>query len=358
MLLSIDDTDAFYVTLTDHLTRGGIIGLPTDTVYGLAVDAENETALEKLNRLKDRETKPYTFFMPKSKLGLYAQVAKPKLLDFFVPGPLTAVMKKQVNVRLPLVQDRIGIRIPQVPFILRLLNSYPRPLAVTSANHVGQPTCSSPYEIIEDFTDVEVVVDGGRLEGLPSTVLDLTASPPVVLRKGKIPILEIEKVYGRTVRLAEGNVFNVLFVCTGNTCRSPMAMAIFQTLIDPVRVKVRSAGINTADGLPAAPHAAEVVRRFGGALDEHRTIGLTPGLVLWSDLILVMEFRHYEFVLQYVPEAVSKTFLLKEYKRNTKYTEVRDPVGKDLDAYLGSAEDMLPSLKFVAKEIMKRFAVK
>ncbi len=355
MLLTIEDKDTFYATLTDQLHRGNILGLATDTVYGLAVDAQNQAAVEKLNRLKDRQAKPYTFFVSRSQLDRYAQLAKPKLIDFFMPGPLTVILKKQAGVELPLVQDRIGIRIPQTPYLLRLLNSYPRPLAVTSANRAGQPTCSSPYEIIENFTDVEVVVDGGRLEGPPSTVLDLTVSPPVVQRKGKIPILEIEKVHGRTVRLGGGNQFNVLFVCTGNTCRSPMAMGIFQTLVDPNRVAVQSAGISTTDGLPAAPHAVEAVRRFGGSLAAHRTRALKPELVRWADLILVMEYRHYEFVLQNAPEAVSRTFLLKEYKRNTKYTEVRDPVGQDLEAYLSSVEDMLPSLKFVAKEISKRF---
>jgi protein-tyrosine phosphatase len=355
MLIKLAATDDLYQTVISCLERGGIVALPTDTVYGLAVDAENESAVEKLSRLKGRKNKPYTFFIPRSKLEHYAVVVKKKIVDYFMPGPLTVLLKKQEAVKLPLTGDIIGIRIPQSDFIARLLAAYPRPLAVTSANRAGEPTFVSAYEIVENFTGVDLVLDAGNLTGPPSTVLDLTTTPATVIRKGAIPILEIEKVQGQKTVLAEGLQFNVLFVCTGNTCRSPMATGILKTLVDEKKVTVRSAGMNTTDGNPAAPHAVEIVREYGGAIDDHRTQELTPEHARWADLILVMEFRHYEYVLQFAPEAVPKIFLLKEYKRNTRYNEVADPVGQDLEAYRQSALDMLPSLKFVARDIMKRF---
>ena len=78
-------------------------------------------------------------------------------------------------------------------------------------------------------------------------------------------------------------------------------------------------------------------------------------MVDWADLILVMEYKHYEAVLEINPEAVVKTFLLREYKRRTKYTEVPDPVGRDLAAYKQAAAKMYPTLKRLAKEIEARF---
>ena len=355
MLLKLSDSEDFYKTIVDRLNQGGIVALPTDTVYGLAVDAANGAAVEKLGRLKGRVSKPYTFFIPKNKLDHYALVVKKKIVDYFMPGPLTVLLKKNGGVSLPRTGDKIGIRIPQTDFIARLLNTFPRPLAVTSANRAGAPTFVSAYEIVENLTDVELVVDGGNLSGPASTVIDLTTTPATVIRKGAVPILEIEKVQGQKTVLAEGLQFNMLFVCTGNTCRSPMAMGILRTLVDEKKVTVRSAGMNTTDGNPAAPHSVEIVREYGGSLDDHQTKELTPELSRWADLILVMEFRHYEYVLQFAPEAVPKIFLLKEYKRNTRYNEVADPVGKDLEAYRQSALDMLPSLKFIARDIMKRF---
>jgi len=355
MLLKLNDTEDLYKTVVDCLNQGGIVALPTDTVYGLAVDAANEAAVDKLNRLKSRESKPYTFFIPKNKLDQYALVVKKKIIDYFLPGPLTVLLKKSDIVPLPRTGDKIGIRIPQIPFIARLLNAFSRPLAVTSANRSAEPTFVSAYEIVENLTDVELVVDAGNLSGPASTVVDLTTTPATVIRKGAIPILEIEKVQGQKTVLAEGLQFNVLFVCTGNTCRSPMAMGILRTLVDDKKVAVRSAGMNTTDGNSVAPHAIDIVREYNGSIDEHRTQDLTPELTRWADLILVMEFRHYEYVLQFAPEAVPKIFLLKEYKRNTRYNEVADPVGKDLEAYRQSALDMLPSLKFVARDIMRRF---
>lgn len=355
MLLKINDSEELYKTVVDRLNQGGIVALPTDTVYGLAVDAANEAAVEKLDRIKSRGSKPYTFFIPRNKLDQYAVVVKKKILDYFLPGPLTVLMKKSDLVPLPRTGDKIGIRIPQTPFIARLLLSFGRPLAVTSANRSNEPTLVSAYEIVENLTDVDLVVDAGNLTGPASTVIDLTTTPATVIRKGAVPILEIEKVQGQKTVLTEGLQFNVLFVCTGNTCRSPMAMGILKTLVDPDQVAVRSAGMNTVNGNPAAQNSIDIVREHGGKIDDHRTQELTPDLTRWADLILAMEFRHYEYVLQFAPEAVPKIFLLKEYKRNTRYNEVADPVGQDLEAYRRSALDMLPSLKFVARDIMRRF---
>jgi tRNA threonylcarbamoyl adenosine modification protein (Sua5/YciO/YrdC/YwlC family) len=355
MLLKITDSEEFYKTIVDRLNRGGIVALPTDTVYGLAVDATNENAIEKLSRLKDRGSKPYTFFIPRHKLDQYAVVVKKKIIDYFLPGPLTVLLHPSGIMSLPRTGDRIGIRVPQHAFIARLLNDFSRPLAVTSANRSAEPVLTSAYEIVEHLTDVELVVDGGSLTGPVSTVLDLTTTPATLVRKGGVPILEIDKVQGRKTALAEGLQFNVLFVCTGNTCRSPMAMGLLRTLVDPGRVAVRSAGMNTVNGNPAAPNSIAIVRDHGGSIDDHRTQELTPELTRWADLILVMEFRHYEYVLQFAPDAVPKIFLLKEYKRNTRYNEIADPVGQDLEAYRRSALDMMPSLRFIARDIMGRF---
>lgn len=355
MIIKLSEAVNSFRRIAQILEKGGLIGIPTDTVYGLAVDGRNEAAVRKLFDAKQREDRPFTLFMVKGDIEKFAVPVKKKIIEFFVPGPLTIIVKKKPDVSLPHIGNKIGIRIPQHDFVLRLLADYRNPIAVTSANKSGEPPMISPYDIIEHFTEAELVVDGGVLYSLPSTVIDLTMTPPMLMRKGAVPILAIERVYGRMVLLNSLLRFNVLFVCSGNTCRSPMAEGILKTLVDPKYCEVRSAGTIAMSGLQSAHYARQVVREYGGSIDHHRSSYLDRELIDWADLVLVMEFKHYETVLELNPDAVVKTFLLREYRRKTKYNEVPDPVGRDLNAYQQAAAKMYPTLKRLAKDITTRF---
>jgi tRNA threonylcarbamoyl adenosine modification protein (Sua5/YciO/YrdC/YwlC family) len=355
MVITIEDSPQFLNKVAATLRKGDIIALPTDTVYGLAVDGTNTDACEKLRVLKGRERKPFTFFISKSALREYTVITKQKIIDYFIPGPLTVILKKRAQVGLPLTTEKIGVRIPQVHFINTLLSEYKNPLAVTSANVSGQAPLTSTTEISKQFPDIDLIINGGQLQSRPSTVLDITTTPPTVKRKGKIPLLEIEKVYGKKVLMDSTVRFNVLFVCTANTCRSPLAEGIFKTMISEDYCQVKSAGIVPMDGLPPAQFSLDVVQEYGGSIAHHQTKRVTQEMIEWADLILVMEFNHYNAIVDIAREAAVKTFLLKEYRRRVKYNEVADPVGKDIHAYREAARDMLPSLKLIARDIKKRF---
>uniref|UniRef100_A0A7C4XKR2 L-threonylcarbamoyladenylate synthase n=1 Tax=candidate division WOR-3 bacterium TaxID=2052148 RepID=A0A7C4XKR2_UNCW3 len=355
MIIKLGDAEEFYTQIIDILKKGGIVALPTDTIYGLAVDGTNQKAIKKLSVLKRRENKPYTLFVAKKRIPDYALIKKKKLIDYFLPGPITIILKKNPELPIAWGLEKIGIRIPQTEFIIKLLNNYEIPLIVTSANLSNEPPLTSAQEIAEKFPEIDLIIDGGRIDGPPSTVLDLTTTPPTILRKGKIPILEIEKIYGRPILLDDSLKFNLLFVCTGNTCRSPMAAGIIKTMVRDEYLNVSTAGTAAIDGLPASPNTQIVVKKFGGSIEDHRTKCLNKELIAEADLILVMEYKHYETVLELVPEAVAKTFLLKEYKRRIKYNEITDPAGKDIQVYEDTALEMYPSLKLVARDIMKRF---
>ena len=354
-MIDIKDTEDFYTQLTGCLKRGRIIAIPTDTVYGFAVDGTNPQALAKLTKIKDRQEKPFAFFISRNNLDSYAHVTKRKIVECFVPGPMTIILRRKMDKSLPLETKKIGIRIPQVDFIIKLLSKYDNPLAVTSANRSGELTLRSALDINEQFPGVDLVVDGGKLVSAPSTVIDLATTPPVVMRKGAIPILEIERVYGLNILLARPLTFNVLFVCSGNTCRSPMAEGILRTMVDEDYCQVRSAGTLPMNGLPPSENSVQVVKEYGGSIDEHLSQPLTKELIDWADLILVMGYKHFQHLIDMQSEAVSKTSLLKEYKRKVKYNEISDPVGQDIDAYRETAENMLPSLKLIARDIKRRF---
>ncbi len=356
MIIKLEDSAGFYEQVVRVLKKGGIIALPTDTVYGLAVNALDENALKKLKGLKKRDKeKPFTYFLSRSRIPEFAIPVKNRIIEFYQPGPLTAILRKQPSASLIDYEGKIGIRIPQLDTIIKLLVKFNGPLAVSSANISGEKTITTPQEINNIFPTIDLIIDNGELISQPSTVIDLTSTPPTILRKGLISILEIERIYGRLIRMKPELKFNVLFVCSGNTCRSPMAAGILRTMIQPHICEIRSAGTLPVAGTPAAEHARAVVAGLGGSLDDHLSQSVSRELLDWADLVLTMEYRHYSQLLGIDPSIATKTFLLREYKKKVKYNEVPDPVGQEYDKYQEAAQIMMPTLRLIAKEIKRRY---
>jgi L-threonylcarbamoyladenylate synthase len=180
--------DAFALALAT-LRRGGVVVVPTETVYGLAARAADRAAMERLFVLKDRpDTKTISVLVGDLD---QARALTPDDLDVcgpWWPGPLTAVVRRRADADLYLGADAttIGLRCPDHPFVRRLALEL-GPIAATSANRSGEPTPATAAEIAVLFPDVTLVVDDGPRDGVPSTVVDLTTTPPTVLRAGPIP---------------------------------------------------------------------------------------------------------------------------------------------------------------------------
>ncbi len=162
----------------------------------------------------------------------------------------------------------------------------------------------------------------------------------------------------------------ILFVCTGNTCRSSMAEALFKDIVKKdgdnfKNLNIISAGTGAWDGYNASPQAVEVLREKGIDMSGHRSTSLTPELIDESDLILTMTYNHKATVLHMCPEAKGKVFTLKEYatgneieeshKDNIDYNgnkyNIKDPFGQSVDVYRKSAKEIEDNLKILIKKI-------
>ena len=191
-----------YVSETDRksvaraLREGLIVGVPTETVYGLAVMANNTEAIKKLLRLKNREIdsgKVLTMMVADvDDMAKYVEMDRrsTRLARHYFPGELTMVLLKNEDWSHPYYDNfgTVGIRIPNHRFMLDLLRET-GPLLVTSANPRGERPCRSSQELGKRMPDVNMIVEGECENGLPSTVLDLTGKEPRALRQGGLLIV-------------------------------------------------------------------------------------------------------------------------------------------------------------------------
>lgn len=177
------------------LKKGGIVLYPTDTLYGLAVDAFNRSALERLRELKGREKKkPISIVVPDID-GIEAHAEMDSVAQHFakryLPGALTLVLPAKGHVPAELMLNgAIGVRVPDDAFALSLARSF-GPFTATSANRAGFPTPKTPHAIIEQFgplaMQIDLIIDAGERAGAPgSTVMAFRNGEAVVLREGKI----------------------------------------------------------------------------------------------------------------------------------------------------------------------------
>ncbi len=175
------------------LARGGIAGIPTETFYGLAADPRSEVGVRRVLALKRRDAaKPLlALFGARRQLAPLGVAAVPGVLDRFFaiwPAPLTVVLP--LSAPIPASRDALslGVRMPAHPALCRLLARV-GPVTGTSFNRTGEPPCSDPDEAVRLMPgEVDVLVDGGRTPGgLPSTLVDGTVDPPLVLREGAFP---------------------------------------------------------------------------------------------------------------------------------------------------------------------------
>ncbi|UCE06305.1 MAG: threonylcarbamoyl-AMP synthase [bacterium] len=189
----------------DIILNNGVIGYPTETVYGLGANALNDVAVEKVFQLKRRErNKPILIISSDieqvKKLIFSFPVTAEILAKHFWPGPITMVFKATSNLPERLLGGslRIGIRIPDNKICLELLRRCGVPITSTSANISGQKNPISAQEVSKNFGDkLDLIIDGGRSPSrVPSTVVAVDNDRITLIREGAIPKQQIEQAIG------------------------------------------------------------------------------------------------------------------------------------------------------------------
>ena len=178
------------------LQRGGIVALPTETFYALAVDGCSAEALPRVNRLKGKpDDSPVLLLVADlAQAEAYCDASTPRfrqLAETFWPGPLTLVVPLAPAAPADPSGGRgtVAVRVPGLALPRRLAAELGRPLTGVSANRTGAPACRTAGEVAEAFAaGLELILDGGPTPGgASSTLLDLTSSPPRLLREGRVP---------------------------------------------------------------------------------------------------------------------------------------------------------------------------
>jgi L-threonylcarbamoyladenylate synthase len=333
---------------------GGLVAFPTETVYGIACRVKTDS-LARLNDIKGRDrTKYYSLHIgQKDDVNKYVPtlgLRTEKLVNNAWPGPLTIVFeldrtdidKQKKNLERVFLKslyknNSIGIRCPDNPIATMLLQSTNSPVVAPSANIAGQPPAVDADQALARLSgQIELLLDAGPSRyKKSSTVVKIGKMGIEILRHG---------VYSQA-QLDSMSVVKFLFVCTGNTCRSPMAEGIFRKYLaeklqckvddlDKIGYKICSGGMMDTAGFPASAEAIAACAAKGIDLKAHKNQGLSKELIEESDFIFAMERIHQERIIALSHEAANKCFLLAGDKG------IADPIGQPQE-FFNNCADMI-----------------
>ena len=329
------------------LDAGGLVILPTETVYAVAARLDRPEAVRRLRGLRTPlvQASPLTLHVGSASDAIpfleELTAFQTRTLLRLWPGPVSMVFvvgasrRQDVADRLRISeadlyqQDRIAIRCPAHATAVEILRRCGGPVGAMLAPSIGGPP-AQVQDLAEDVLKrVDLVVDEGRTRfARTSTVVELGPARYTVVRPGAVEERVLERMLKTTI----------LFVCSGNTCRSPMAAALARRVLAD-RLKMRedeleksgfsvvSAGVSAMAGAPATEYAAKAVLSLGGNLSGHRSRPLTADLVRQADRIWTMGRGHAAWIAAMAPSAAEKTRMLDPSG------DIQDPIGGDLRLY-------------------------
>jgi len=338
---------ALVAEAADALASGQLVVFPTETVYGLGASAVSREAVDALSRLKDREPgKPFTLHLADpAEAERYAGPLPPKarrLIRKIWPGPLTLVApdwRPSRDTPADLVDDAVyhdstvGLRCPDHAVARAILRAAGVPVVASSANRRGHAPPRTAADALADLDGhIPLAVDAGPTRyATASTVVRIHPDGRhEVLREGAIAAHRID----RLARLS------IVFICTGNLCRSPMAAGLARYLLakrlrcrpDDLAdrgIDITSAGTGAVAGAGASANAVAAMADRGIDIRGHRSQPMTLDGLRGADYIWVMTRGHLHEARRLAPDVADRIALL-----HPGGEDITDPIGGDLDTYL------------------------
>jgi protein-tyrosine phosphatase len=330
------DYDAAIVRAGDALREGGVVVLPTETVYGAAALLSHSKGSARLRALRgDSEPKPFTVHLAEADqsqryLGSVSQLGK-RMMQKLWPGPVALVFDVDAPRRTEVTTEtkvaetdlfkgsQITLRCPDHIVFTDVLRRVDGPVALSLV----------PTNWDSLGSKVDLVFDAGPTSySKPSTIVHVHDDQYKIEREGVYDRRIIERLLQTTV----------LFVCSGNTCRSPMAealarraiarkLAVSEQDLEKRGINVISAGSFAMPGAPATPQAVQVLHEMGADLSKHRSRPLSVELIHQADHIFTMGRAHLGAVAALVPSAINRAATLNPEG------EISDPIGGDTALY-------------------------
>jgi len=363
-LRASDDIRDIVHRTVQAVVEGCVIGAPTETVYGLAADALNVQAVERLCEIKGRDSPaPLAISVPSREAACdFFDTLSPlarRLSYRCWPGPLTLVVPchsalSAVTRIPPAVRQRIvgadgcvGVRVVEHPIFHQIHRFLSAPLVLTSANLSGHSGATTAAGVVEQLGDsLPLLLDDGPTRyGGASTVVRVQDNQLEILREGVIE-RDAMNQFAKPV---------IVLVCTGNTCRSPMAEALLREQLrekyggDDV-VQVMSAGVAAAAGSVASPQAVDVMEKRGVDLTDHCSRPLDDALMNVADYVLTMTRGHRDAILAAYPDMHDRVHTLRR-----DGGDITDPVGMPVDVYAACADQIDQELAAWLNELDENF---
>lgn len=348
-LRQTDDPRDIVHRTVQALTEGQVVGVPTDTVYGIAAHALDPQAIEKITEIKGTLDSPLAISVRSRQAAedffCDASPLVRRLSHRCWPGPLTLVTPctephSAAEQLPPAVRQGItapgdggiGFRVVQHRILESIHRYMAAPLILTAANRSGQPVQTVCQGVLDQLSGrLPLLLDDGPTRyGGSSTVIRVVGNRWEILREGVIERAAMNQFIKPVV----------VMVCTGNTCRSPMAETLMRELLRKKlgredAVRVLSAGVAAASGGSASQQSIEVMGERSLDLTGHCSQPLGDEIMNVADLVLTMTRSHRAAILAAWPDMHDRVFTLR-----SDGGDISDPIGMPVDAYRQCADQM------------------